>query len=425
MGAAALAACSTDDTVAPAGDTDALPEEVREVTAPVVSSVLGSAPALPACGTQTKYQLWAGRNTPGSVLVSNDAQNLYVTYEVSASQKDWFISNTRLAVVTVSEALRKASGGVDPWSFPYAGDHSPGVKTRTYTVPLATNGWKAGDRLIVAAMAGVVHPLKSSYDGPWEWLTAWGLPGASTLISDLPAYAVKNCGTTPPPPPAPTPTKAAITITFDDGFATVYQNAYPIMKEFGLKGNIAVNALPIQEEWGGYMRLANLKELHGQGWAMISHTMTHPFLTTVNDSVLRWELVENRKWLESQGFRGSHILAIPYHQWGDRERAAAKQYYSATRGLFADQFSPPRYLKMPITEPYDLTAYEPEWGPWSTVEGRKKLREHLDRVVAQGGFIDIFFHKFPPESLPHFRETVKILAEYKPYIRTYDEVIPK
>ena len=424
LGVAALAACSTTDAVTPVSESSALPEETRDVPAPVLSEVVGSTPSLAVCGNQIGLQLRAGRNTPGTVTVSNDAQNLYVTYDIATTQKDWFISNTRLAVVTYADAIRNSSKWLDPWSYPYGGDHSPGIKTRTYTLPLASNGWKTGDRLIVASMAGVVHPTTTDYNGRWEWLTAWGLPGVSgNTITDLPIYTVKSCGSTPTPPP-PTPAKAAITITFDDGFASMYANAYPIMKEFGLKGNVAVNALPIQEEWRGYMTLANLKELDGQGWAMISHTMTHPFLTTVTDSALKWELVENRKWLERNGFRGAYILAIPYHQWGERERAAAKLYYSATRGYFADQFSPPKYARMPITEPYDLTAYEPEWGPWSTPEGRQKLRDHLDRAVAQGAHVDIFFHKFPPESVPHFREVVRILAEYKQYIRTYDEVIP-
>ena len=51
-------------------------------------------------------------------------------------------------------------------------------------------------------------------------------------------------------------------------------------------------------------------------------------------------------------------------------------------------------------------------------------KQFLDRAVEEGEYIDILFHKIPPENLPAFREMVAILAQYRPYIKTYDEIIP-
>src|SRR3712207_6908559 len=50
---------------------------------------------------------------------------------------------------------------IDPWRFPYSGTHKPVVQAYTFTIPLADVSARAGDRLVVAAWAGVVHPVRS------------------------------------------------------------------------------------------------------------------------------------------------------------------------------------------------------------------------------------------------------------------------
>jgi peptidoglycan/xylan/chitin deacetylase (PgdA/CDA1 family) len=427
-----LAGCS--DQIQPgAGPADpgqALPGESKSIPKPHFSTVYNSAPVLALCGAEDRYTLLAGkfiqgaRRIQGTIRVGNDAANLYVTY---ASEGDeWYLTDTRVAVGrSLSSIPVDAEGKVDPWNFPYTATHDPSVQAYTYSIPLSSINARAGDKLVVAAWAGSVHPVApADWEGPWEWVTGWGLGDLSAAtVANLSTYTVASCPNQPPPPPR---TTGAITITFDDGWLTTYQNAYPVMKEFGLKANMALYTDAISQNWDYFMTPAMVRELYtNEGWTVVSHTLTHPRLDTLSATELDRQLRESQIWIQQQGYtRGAHIFVVPFHSWGAREQAAVKKYYRASRGYSANQFQPERMVDYPVTDPYNITAFEPEFAPYTTVQGRAATRGYLDRAVQDGKVIDIFFHQIPTENIPAFREMVKILAEYKPYIKTYDQIVP-
>jgi peptidoglycan/xylan/chitin deacetylase (PgdA/CDA1 family) len=296
------------------------------------------------------------------------------------------------------------------------------VQAYTFSIPLADVGARPGDKLVVAAWAGVVHPVtKGKWEGAWEWVTGWGLGNISgTNIGNLSNYTVATCPNLPPPPPVAT---GAISITFDDGWEDHYLRAFPVLKEFGLRANAAINPITVDEKWKLYMTLSEVRELHGAGWAIVSHSMTHPYLTGVSVDSLDWQLKASQDWIVRNGFRTPKVFVVPFHNWGERERAVVRKYYAGARGANATQWQPPRMQKMPIADPYGLTAFEPEFAPYTTAEGRAYTKQFLDRAVAEGEYIDILFHRIPPENMAAFREMISILAQYKPYIKTYDEII--
>src|SRR5687767_14218433 len=110
-----LGAVGCTDTPQPLLDPDADPdaapllEEPRAMKAPRYSTQ-GVAPALQACGTASSYKFRAGNYVPGTVAVSNDAQNLYVTYAINdATEADrtagWYISDTRFWLTRTRSAI--------------------------------------------------------------------------------------------------------------------------------------------------------------------------------------------------------------------------------------------------------------------------------------------------------------------------------
>jgi hypothetical protein len=255
-----------------------------------------SAPALATCAPAVTYQLTDGRRSVGTVRVANDAQNLIVTYAVASA--DWYISDTRLAVSKSVLSIPQDNNHLPlPWQFPYSGVHQPVVGSYSYSVALSALGVQAGDDVVVAAMAGVVHPKNGKdYTGPWEWLVMWGIGNIQgRSLATLHNFTVARCANQPPP--APTPTGGIVTITFDDGWKTTYDKAYPVLKELGLKGNEAVNPDPVDGGWSAYMTLGNIKDLYGAGWSVVSHTMSHRDLTTLTDADLDHELRDSKAWL--------------------------------------------------------------------------------------------------------------------------------
>lgn len=112
-------------------------DKQRIAAAPVstVSTTTTASTPSVICGTAQPQSLIAGQNmVAGSVTVSNDATNLYVTY---TTVNGWQIQKTHLYVGKCS--LIPTSGGGNPQVglFPYQTTYSPRVTTCTYTLPLS------------------------------------------------------------------------------------------------------------------------------------------------------------------------------------------------------------------------------------------------------------------------------------------------
>jgi peptidoglycan/xylan/chitin deacetylase (PgdA/CDA1 family) len=335
----------------------------------------------------------------------------------------WWISDSRLAVArTAAEIPKDDAGQPAPWSFPYAGVHEPPVTSYTYTLPLSSVGAQGGAKIVVSAMAGMVHPVdESNYDGAWEWMVMWGVTGSAGSLQTMHEYTVTQCAGQPAPPPVTGP-GAMITLTFDDGWKTTITNAYPVLRDLGLKGNIAVNPQPIDELWSSYMRLADLNTLKAAGWSIVSHSISHPDLTKLSADSLDKELRVSQAWVQSHGFGPTNVFIVPFHSWGSRERTAIAKYYKYARGYTIDQFYPEKFVKTPITTPLDLTAFEPEFAPFTSAAGRAATMAKVKRAVDEGDYLDLMFHKITTAQLPAFKELMSQVAAYKSSIRTWAEV---
>lgn len=218
--------------------------------------------------------------------------------------------------------------------------------------------------------------------------------------------------------------RGAITITFDDGWTSTFTLAFPALEEFGFRANVGV--CPGILNYPAYMDLSQLQQLHEAGWSMVSHTMNHAGLTELSDMELDYELREAKEFLDNQGFRGTDVFIVPYHDWTARERYAVSQYYRVARGVKANYFptdSDSLVYWMP-SHPYDLTGLEADFLPYTTVEGRERLQSLLERTREEGRFLDLFFHRVPEEDLPAFREVLGLLDEFRDRVLPYHELYP-
>lgn len=128
-----------------------------------------------------------------------------------------------------------------------------------------------------------------------------------------------------------------LSVTFDDGFRSVLDQAFPLLQELGVPATLYVPsdhvgsaqmAWPGLDRWVGgphehelaAMDASDLKRLIDGGWEIGSHTVTHPKLTTVADEPLERELRESRERLEALLGRPCRSIAYPY---GDVDRRVA------------------------------------------------------------------------------------------------------
>jgi len=149
------------------------------------------------CGSDT-LTLWAGQTIDaGTLIVSNDETNLYVTYNttgVFGTLHLWVGTDLTLLPTTPNGP---GAGTPIPGQFPYVFD-AAGLTTYTFTIPLANISFytACGNTINVVAHAEV------SINGGQE--TAFGGDIAGTGTNRwyfYAAYATACCSDTPPPAP--------------------------------------------------------------------------------------------------------------------------------------------------------------------------------------------------------------------------------
>lgn len=145
-----------------------------------------------------------------------------------------------------------------------------------------------------------------------------------------------------------------VAVTFDDGFSSVLERAYPILSSLGLPATLFVvtefaeTGGPLQ--WRGMdksvagdhetelqgLTWAEVRQLADAGWEIGSHTRTHPHLTQLADDALAQELRGSRDACESALGRSCRALAYPYGDFDARVAAAAAEAgYEAAATLSA------------------------------------------------------------------------------------------
>jgi len=105
----------------------------------------------------------------------------------------------------------------------------------------------------------------------------------------------------------PLPAKPVI-ITFDDGYADLYTNAYPILLSHGFKAVAYVVTNFVGQR--GYLTKAEILEMDHNRIEIASHTVNHPNLARSSYGSVVYELVASKRWLEA--LLGHPVLDFAY-----------------------------------------------------------------------------------------------------------------
>jgi len=100
----------------------------------------------------------------------------------------------------------------------------------------------------------------------------------------------------------------AIILTFDDGYANFYQNAYPELLRRGMKAVSYVIVNDIGK--GDYLTESQIVEMSNSGIEIGSHTLSHPDLAVASDVKARREVFDSKASLEKM--IGKKIISLCY-----------------------------------------------------------------------------------------------------------------
>lgn len=101
----------------------------------------------------------------------------------------------------------------------------------------------------------------------------------------------------------------SVVITFDDGFRNQYDNAFPILKKYGMTGIFFVYTNTIDTKGG--MTWIMLADLLKNNMEIGSHTVSHADLAKLSVSQVNFELSYSKKLLESKLATPINYFAYP------------------------------------------------------------------------------------------------------------------
>lgn len=120
--------------------------------------------------------------------------------------------------------------------------------------------------------------------------------------------------------------KKPVILTFDDGWADVYNIAFPIAKELNMKYCMYI----ITDLVGtpGYCTWEMLEEMKDSGLVQLdSHTLSHPYLDQISQSQVDDELIKSKEVLKEKLDIDSRVICYPSGQENDYVIKVAEENY--------------------------------------------------------------------------------------------------
>lgn len=110
-----------------------------------------------------------------------------------------------------------------------------------------------------------------------------------------------------------------VSLTFDDGLISVYDEAFPVLKNYNTKGVIGLVLNRVTSKNNDYMNIKQVLELQKNGWEVASHGLTHKRPTEIPKFYYEEHIVD---WVQDDD-------SVPMYQ--------AKYNYEKIAGLYENE----------------------------------------------------------------------------------------
>ncbi len=202
------------------------------------------------------------------------------------------------------------------------------------------------------------------------------------------------------------PGEGMVTFSFDDAVRGAYNYGLPLMKKFGIKGCINPIIGPIENNEDWVVNWDELKEFQQAGWEVGSHTMTHPYLTSLSDEQINYELGESKRLLEEHGFN-PQTLVFPYGDQDYRVYDYVTRYYQNARLAWGNggfnEFPHDRYKIVTINVDYSTPP--------------ELVQQWIDKAVAEKLWLVLMLHDITLENAGPYQYNVMDLAKVLQHVR--------
>jgi peptidoglycan/xylan/chitin deacetylase (PgdA/CDA1 family) len=130
----------------------------------------------------------------------------------------------------------------------------------------------------------------------------------------------------------------SLAVTFDDGFQSVYKEAFPVLQNYGMSATVfptvgekaAAKPADRLPPWENRLMLswAEIHEMHREGISFGAHTLTHPDLTRLSAERIETEVGVSKDVLEQALGSPVSCFAYPYGRYDRRSREIVQKFFA-------------------------------------------------------------------------------------------------
>ncbi len=156
------------------------------------------------------------------------------------------------------------------------------------------------------------------------------------LISQVGILTIDNVSLRKAPEPLPF-ASGMVSLDFDDGWATAYDNALPILASAGFKSTQYIVTANLHSTEPDYLTVGQIQHLQTLGHDIQSHSRTHPHLPALTPSQMADEIAGSKVDLAAIGVTAS-VLSYPYGEYNSAVISATRDagYLGARTATTAD-----------------------------------------------------------------------------------------
>lgn len=188
--------------------------------------------------------------------------------------------------------------------------------------------------------------------------------------------------------------KMIVSLTFDDGWASHYDEARPILDRHGMRGTFFINSALVGTK--GRITWEQLGEMAAEGHEIGGHTLDHADLTALDEAEARRQICEDRDALLAHGF-AARSFAYPRGAFDAVTTSLVRECgYSSARAAYGlrnlDQppgDRRPLVERLPLRDPYRILT---PCCLWSTT-GLERLVTYIEAAERRGGWVPLVFHR--------------------------------
>ncbi|MCY8534113.1 polysaccharide deacetylase family protein [Bacillus vallismortis] len=119
------------------------------------------------------------------------------------------------------------------------------------------------------------------------------------------------------------PSEKCVLITFDDGYTDNYEDAYPVLKKYGMKATIFMIGKSIGRKH--HLTEDQMKEMAQNGVSIESHTIDHLELNGLSPEQQYSEMADSKKLFDNMFHQETSMISYPVGRYNEETLKAAEE----------------------------------------------------------------------------------------------------